>query len=610
MRLVVAAIGRLKDGPERELAERYRKRAEQTGRRIGFRDVEVVEIRESRAQEVGKRMIEESIALANLIPDKAVTIILDERGESLDSATLADRLGRWRDDGRPAAVFIIGGDDGLAPSLRDKAGLTARLRRRHLAASARPRHAAGADLSRRHASFPGTRIIAREVAFATSAALPRIAMSASGRIDRFVAARWRRRWPRAASRSCSPRRAHPQSALDALRQRDQELEAIRAEQKQGRRNRRPSSSSEIDAIGEDRRKLNQALIDAAARLRGAEDRIGETEARLKPLDDSERRLRESLDGRRAIIAEVLAALQRIGRHPPPAIMVRPGGRAAIGAHRHHARRRGAGDARAGRGAGRRPRRPGADPQGDRRGEGPAAARRRGARPKSASASRLLVDERQKKQAETEKALEAERQKAVALARQVDNLKDLIGKVEQGLDSASRAARAADARRRGQSDADSRIDLAALKDPGRLAPAIAFASARGQLPFPVNGVRIREFGAPDSLGGTEKGLSIATRAGAQVTAPCDGWVVYAGPFRNYGQVLILNAGGGYHVVLAGMERISVECRPVRADRGARCGDGGRLASGGHPGDRLQPAGSLRRVPQRRYTRRSQPLVGGK
>src|SRR6478735_4911973 len=123
MRLVVAAIGRLKDGPERELAERYRKRAEQTGRRIGFRDTEVVEIRESRAQEVGKRIVEESIALANVIPDQAITIILDERGESLDSATLAQRLGRWRDDGRPAAVFVIGGDDGLAPSLRDKASV-------------------------------------------------------------------------------------------------------------------------------------------------------------------------------------------------------------------------------------------------------------------------------------------------------------------------------------------------------------------------------------------------------------------------------------------------------------------------------------------------------
>src|SRR6478735_6523271 len=99
MRLVVAAIGRLKDGPERELAERYRKRAEQTGRRIGFRDTEVVEIRESRAQEIGKRMIEESIALTSVIPDRAITLILDQRGDNLDSATLAARLGRWRDDG-------------------------------------------------------------------------------------------------------------------------------------------------------------------------------------------------------------------------------------------------------------------------------------------------------------------------------------------------------------------------------------------------------------------------------------------------------------------------------------------------------------------------------
>jgi 23S rRNA (pseudouridine1915-N3)-methyltransferase len=123
MRLVVAAIGRLKNGPERELAERYRKRAEQVGRRIGFQTVELVEIRESRARELDKRRIEESIALANVMPEKALTVVLDERGESLGSAGFAALLGRWRDDGRPAAVFIIGGDDGLADSLRDKAAL-------------------------------------------------------------------------------------------------------------------------------------------------------------------------------------------------------------------------------------------------------------------------------------------------------------------------------------------------------------------------------------------------------------------------------------------------------------------------------------------------------
>jgi septal ring factor EnvC (AmiA/AmiB activator) len=81
--------------------------------------------------------------------------------------------------------------------------------------------------------------------------------------------------------------------------------------------------------------------------------------------------------------------------------------------------------------------------------------------------------------------------------------------------------------------------------------------RGRVPIPVNGVKIKDFGAPDALGGAEKGLSNAIRAGAQVTAPADGWVVYAGPFRSYGQLLILNVGGGYHVLLAGMERISVD-----------------------------------------------------
>jgi septal ring factor EnvC (AmiA/AmiB activator) len=91
----------------------------------------------------------------------------------------------------------------------------------------------------------------------------------------------------------------------------------------------------------------------------------------------------------------------------------------------------------------------------------------------------------------------------------------------------------------------------------MSPAIAFSSARGTLPLPVNGVKIRDFGASDGIGGSERGISIATRPGAQVTSPCDGWVVYSGPFRSYGQLLILNAGGGYHVVIAGMDRISVE-----------------------------------------------------
>ena len=82
MRIIVAAVGRLKQGPETELSARYRKRAAQTGRQLGLRDVEVIEIRESRAGDAGKRMIEESIALASIIPQNAAVVVLDPLGLS------------------------------------------------------------------------------------------------------------------------------------------------------------------------------------------------------------------------------------------------------------------------------------------------------------------------------------------------------------------------------------------------------------------------------------------------------------------------------------------------------------------------------------------------
>ncbi len=122
MRIIVAAIGRLK-GPESELSERYRKRAAQTGRQLGWRNVEIVEIRESRADDAGKRVLEESIALANVIPQNSAVVLLDGRGDNLDSAGLANQFAQWRVNDKPAVTFIVGGADGLSPSLRDKATL-------------------------------------------------------------------------------------------------------------------------------------------------------------------------------------------------------------------------------------------------------------------------------------------------------------------------------------------------------------------------------------------------------------------------------------------------------------------------------------------------------
>lgn len=331
--------------------------------------------------------------------------------------------------------------------------------------------------------------------------------------------------------------------------RQEELDKVQAEQKRNA-DFAARLKAEIDAIGEDRRKLNALLIGSATSIRTVEDRIAATEGRLATLTANEDTIKRSLASRRAVIAEVLAALQRIGRKPAPALMVSPEDalqsvrtaillgavlpdmkvevdtlvadlsefvriRTEIAAERD------------------------------------ALGRDLAALSQERTRMTVLVAERQRKQAETEKALEGERARSIQLARQADNLKDLISRMEREIAASARAAAQA-----GTDKPDQKNTLAALQDPGRLSPAIAFASTKGALRLPLNGIRIREYGMPDGLGGTEKGISVASRASAQVTSPCDGWVVYAGPFRSYGQLLILNAGGGYHVLLAGMERISV------------------------------------------------------
>jgi len=336
--------------------------------------------------------------------------------------------------------------------------------------------------------------------------------------------------------------------LDTLRQRDQELETLRQQQYKSAE-QEAAIRREIEKIGADRRKLNQDLIDTAARLRGLEKKVAATGERLKPLDAKEAEIRHSLDGRRAVIGQVLAALQRMGHNPPPALIASPEDAlksvrtamvlGAVLPEMQDEVRALASDLSELFAV----RKKIATERDRLKAE---VASLGGERARMAA----LVEERQKQEAERQKALDAERARAHELAQQADNLKDLIAKLEQGLDRATREAR--EAARRASQPA-----MAALRDPGRLAPAASFASLRGHIPIPVNGIKIRDYGAPDAVGGAEKGVSLATRAGAQVTAPADGWVVYAGPFRSYGQLLILNAGGGYHILLAGMERISVD-----------------------------------------------------
>jgi 23S rRNA (pseudouridine1915-N3)-methyltransferase len=124
MRLVVISIGRLKQGPERELAERYRERFDDIGRKLGFRGLSIQEIPESRARDSATRIGEEAAAISAAIPAKSALVALDERGDNIDSAAFARHLGRWRDEQIPDTIFTIGGADGLSPDLRRKAKLS------------------------------------------------------------------------------------------------------------------------------------------------------------------------------------------------------------------------------------------------------------------------------------------------------------------------------------------------------------------------------------------------------------------------------------------------------------------------------------------------------
>lgn len=337
------------------------------------------------------------------------------------------------------------------------------------------------------------------------------------------------------------------SPVDIIHQHERELEAARTQQKRAAE-LREKLKAEIAAIGQDRSKLTQQIIDVAARVRGVETSIDNAEDRLRPLDAREQMIRESLDSRRTEVIEVLSALQRAGRRAPPALLVRPEDalnslRTAmlLGAVVPEMRARAAKlvedltELVALRKA--------INVERDK-----LAGDRDSLRDEQTRLA-SLVDERQKKQKTVEENMEAEAARALALSKQVDSLQGLIAKMEADVKSAAKAAAAAAA-------VPPPAPPSARKNPARMTPAIAFASARGMLPLPVNGVKLSNYGGTDGAGGIAKGISLASRPGSQVTTPCDGWVVYAGPFRTYGQLLILNAGGGYHVLIAGMERISV------------------------------------------------------
>ncbi|EJZ20854.1 murein hydrolase activator EnvC [Rhizobium sp. Pop5] len=307
--------------------------------------------------------------------------------------------------------------------------------------------------------------------------------------------------------------------------------------------------------------VRQALIDSAARRKGLEKQILDSEKKLADLGVKEDGIRRSLHERRGLLAEVLAALQRMGRNPPPALLVTPDDALAsvrsailLGAVV-----------------------PGIRKETDKLAADLASL----AALQSASAAEkagltstmtdsieeerrmdLLLAENDKLSRSNAAELQAEKKRSEELAGKATNLEGLVASMESEIASvrdAAAAARQAEENRKLLTD-EQRAQAKALADSGvpdknRIAPAYPFGELKAKLELPVAGDILRQFGDADGTGHEAMGMTVATNAETVVTAPADGLVVFAGAFRSYGQMIILDTGDGYHLVLSGMDTIN-------------------------------------------------------
>ncbi|CAN1723387.1 murein hydrolase activator [Hyphomicrobium sp. 1Nfss2.1] len=360
--------------------------------------------------------------------------------------------------------------------------------------------------------------------------------------------------------------------------------------------RTKSLETDVDELAAERLRINSRLLETADLIQKSEAQLTTIETRLGELQEQERILKGSLNQRNSQIAKLLAALQRMGRNPPPVLftqredaleMVRSamllsaafpelGQQAKVLMTRLTELARVMGEIRS------------------QRDELKTEMTRLGdARTRLAG----LMEEKKVTLDQRQSELARMRSAAADISRGVKDLNELITKLDQAVkdntglgayDARQKEVAAANITQNSSappqvapaapaavppvqksppsdaaSGASKGVDVvvlspgATLGNPGRIKPEIAFSQATGRLPLPAQGRQVLGYGEKTQFGGQSKGIVLETRQGAQVTSPCDGWIVYAGEFRSYGQLLIINAGGGYHVLLAGLSQIDVQ-----------------------------------------------------
>src|SRR5271166_4892290 len=319
----------------------------------------------------------------------------------------------------------------------------------------------------------------------------------------------------------APAESPPPGPSEAADRAEKEIElrgvedTIRASEDQRR-----SIESEIESIRADRARLSAALIETTARVQDAERGAAAANDRLASLNATADDLSRSLERRRAMIADVLAALERMGRDPPPAILVKPNDmseavRAATVLASVIPELKSETEAV----------RQDIDALAKTR---ESIVRERDELTRTGAALALdkmrlaaLIDARQQSLASAQDALGSQQERAADLAKQATSLKDLLAR----LDGESAARKAAEAAQHAAdvavaTEIEARAAAARVGDPARLRPGIAFSDAKGRVALPAAGMILKSFGSPDGLGGTERGVSLATPAGATVSAPAD------------------------------------------------------------------------------------------
>lgn len=366
-------------------------------------------------------------------------------------------------------------------------------------------------------------------------------------------------------------------------------------QKEAKERREKDLQADVDKIAAERERINGRLVETAKLVQQSEAQLSLIESRLGELDAQDKHLRETLEARHGSISALLGAMLRMGRNPPPVMVASR--KDVLSAFRSGSLLAPALDALGGEAKALAEQlkdlarvRNSIRTEGDKlRAE---TSRLNDARTRLAG----LQESKRQSLADRQAELERVRQAAADITKSVSDLSDLISKLDKevadrtGLGSYEQEIAAAAAQPTANvapsppgaakeskdpkspgvaaasvppDDKGSSIVLApsservAMLTPGRIKPAIPFPEAKGLLPLPAQGRRVLTFGEKTQYGSQSKGLVLETRYGGQVVSPTDGWIVYAGEFRSYGQLLIINAGGGYHILLAGLSQIDVQ-----------------------------------------------------